>query len=207
LQEGLSYLLDKSDFDIVASAVSVDQLPLGDLQQHKTVLLILDAGGDVETALRQIRSFKMHHEVGRIAVILRALGWADMISLFQAGAHACFPTDAAVDVFLKSLELVMLGETLVPSTLLPSLASHEKPPPVDSGSTQLSPQEERILSSLTEGRPNKVIARELGIADATVKIRVKHIFRKLRVHNRTQAAAWAMNRASPNSRSELHPTR
>jgi DNA-binding NarL/FixJ family response regulator len=201
LLEGLARLLDKSDFQVVGSAVSVDRLPLSDLREHKTVLLILDAGGDIETALRQVRSFTTLHETGRIAVILGALSWADIVSLFQAGAHACFPEGTAVDVFLKSLELAMLGETLVPSALLPSLSSHETPPPADIGS-MLSPQEERILSGLSEGRPNKVIAGELGIADATVKIHVKNILRKLRVDNRTQAAVWAMNRASPNWRSE-----
>ncbi|HLZ78626.1 MAG TPA: LuxR C-terminal-related transcriptional regulator, partial [Sphingomonas sp.] len=43
------------------------------------------------------------------------------------------------------------------------------------------------------GDANKVIARKLGIAEATVKVHVKAILRKLHVLNRTQAAIWVVN--------------
>jgi DNA-binding NarL/FixJ family response regulator len=193
----LSQLLRWTDFQVLASAPGVDQLPRIDSQRHKAVLLILDAGRDLEAALRQVRAFTAIHEAGRIAVVQGTLRWPDVVSFFQAGAHACFPESVAAETFLKSLELVMLGETLVPSTLLASVPSHglQSPPPDDCG-VHLSPQEERVLGSLIDGHPNKVIARELRIADATVKIHVKSILRKLRVDNRTQAAAWAMSRGS-----------
>jgi len=203
---GLARVLDNTHFQVVASAVSVDRLVLSDLRQDQSVLLILDAGRDVETALRQVQLFKTLHEAGRIAIYGGALRWPDILSFFQAGAHACFPESVATETFLKSLELVMLGETLVPSTVLSSIPSYETPSPpvVDGGSMRLSPQEERILSSLIEGQPNKVIATKLGIADATVKIHVKSILRKLGVDNRTQAAAWAL-RSSTNSRPDRYP--
>ncbi len=199
LLEGLRRLLERTDFQVVASAPSVDRLPRIEPQLHKGVLLILDAGRDMEAALREVRAFTVLHETGRIAVVQGVLLWPDVVSFFQAGAHACFPESVAAETLLKSLELVMLGETLVPSTLLASMPSEGPPsPPVDNGGVHLSPQEERILGSLIEGQPNKVIARELGIADATVKIHVKSILRKLAVDNRTQAAAWAMHRGSFN---------
>jgi two-component system nitrate/nitrite response regulator NarL len=46
---------------------------------------------------------------------------------------------------------------------------------------------------LIEGDSNKAIARKIDIAEATVKVHVKAILRKIRVHNRTQAAIWAMS--------------
>jgi two-component system nitrate/nitrite response regulator NarL len=57
----------------------------------------------------------------------------------------------------------------------------------------LSRRELTILRCLTSGASNKMIARELDISEATVKVHVKAILRKIRVHNRTQAAIWAMN--------------
>jgi DNA-binding NarL/FixJ family response regulator len=203
----LARLLDKTDFEVAASAISVDRLVLSDLPQHKAVLLILDAGHDVETALRQVQLFRTLHEAGRIAIFLGTLRWSDILSFFQAGAHACFPESVTTETLLKSLELVMLGETLVLSPLLSSIPSYETPsaPLVDSGSMHLSPQEERILSSLIEGQPNKVIATILGIAAATVKIHVKNILRKLGVDNRTQAASWGLSRSSPNPRPDPCP--
>jgi two-component system nitrate/nitrite response regulator NarL len=48
-----------------------------------------------------------------------------------------------------------------------------------------------ILRRLAAGFPNKVISRQLSISEATVKVHVKAVLRKLRVSNRTQAAIWA----------------
>ncbi len=56
-----------------------------------------------------------------------------------------------------------------------------------------SDRERQILGCLVRGDSNKVIARELSIAEATVKVHVKGLLRKLRTTNRTQAAVWALN--------------
>jgi two-component system, NarL family, nitrate/nitrite response regulator NarL len=58
---------------------------------------------------------------------------------------------------------------------------------------QLSGREAAILSGLVQGASNKVIAYQLKITEATVKVHVKAILRKIRVRNRTQAAIWALN--------------
>jgi two-component system nitrate/nitrite response regulator NarL len=56
---------------------------------------------------------------------------------------------------------------------------------------KLSNRENTILMQLMQGSSNKLIARELAIAEATVKVHVKSVLRKIRVKNRTQAAMWA----------------
>jgi two-component system nitrate/nitrite response regulator NarL len=65
---------------------------------------------------------------------------------------------------------------------------------------QLSKREAAILSLLVRGTPNKVIANKLQITEATVKVHVKAILRKIGVQNRTQAAIWAMNCQAPRER-------
>jgi two-component system, NarL family, nitrate/nitrite response regulator NarL len=55
----------------------------------------------------------------------------------------------------------------------------------------LSGREAQILCFLTQGASNKLIARDLGVAEATVKVHIKAILRKVKVANRTQAAMWA----------------
>ena len=57
----------------------------------------------------------------------------------------------------------------------------------------LSEREAQMLEGLVKGHPNKVIARTCDIAEATVKVHIKAILRKIRVENRTQAAIWAMS--------------
>jgi DNA-binding CsgD family transcriptional regulator len=55
----------------------------------------------------------------------------------------------------------------------------------------LSRRQMMIFERLADGKPNKLIARELGIAEGTVKAQLRTVFRKLGVHNRTQAALFA----------------
>jgi two-component system, NarL family, nitrate/nitrite response regulator NarL len=69
----------------------------------------------------------------------------------------------------------------------------------------LSEREEEILKGVVRGHSNKMIARTCGVTDATIKVHMKSILRKIRVANRTQAAIWALeqgygvdaNRRSP----------
>ncbi|MFX5817298.1 LuxR C-terminal-related transcriptional regulator, partial [Acinetobacter baumannii] len=73
---------------------------------------------------------------------------------------------------------------------------------------QLSPREISILQCLIEGDSNKCIARKINIAEATVKVHIKAILRKIRVQNRTQAAIWGLNHRPatwPTNRT-AHPT-
>jgi two-component system nitrate/nitrite response regulator NarL len=60
------------------------------------------------------------------------------------------------------------------------------------------------MSYLIAGNSNKLIARKINITEATVKVHVKAILRKVRVQNRTQAVVWAMNNGSFVSMNEVH---
>ena len=77
---------------------------------------------------------------------------------------------------------VSVGALQQPPMNVPSLRNHH----------ELSQREVRILDGLVKGHANKVIARTCEIAEATVKVHMKSIMRKIRVDNRTQAAIWAM---------------
>jgi two-component system nitrate/nitrite response regulator NarL len=68
---------------------------------------------------------------------------------------------------------------------------------------KLSTRESQILNCLTEGAPNKVIARKLDVAEATVKVHIKAILRKIGATNRTQAAMWATAHLPTNVGSSL----
>jgi two-component system nitrate/nitrite response regulator NarL len=122
---------------------------------------------------------------------------ADIALLFNAGANVCFGAETGPEIFLKSLELVMLGETFLSSAVWPRLSEarvHSSEPSL--GRERLSPQERLILRMLAEGEPNKIIARKVGSAESTIRVHVKNIFRKIGVINRTQAAMWARARVA-----------
>src|SRR5258708_17622097 len=216
LREGLTRILSAADFRTVASASCVDDLVLTTIPRRSSILLIIDAGDDFNAAVRQVGLVKDRHPTVRIAVLADHNQPSDIVSAFRAGANAYFIKAAPCDAFIKSLELVMLGETILPAAILSMILDraddddHEAEGVVrDAGKTvgevlepegddtpRLSVRERCILNCLIEGNSNKVIARKIDIAEATVKVHVKAILRKIRVHNRTQAAIWAMSNGS-----------
>jgi two-component system nitrate/nitrite response regulator NarL len=69
----------------------------------------------------------------------------------------------------------------------------------------LSQREEEILKSVVRGHSNKMIARTCGVTDATIKVHMKSILRKIRVANRTQAAIWALEQGYGGGADRLRP--
>jgi DNA-binding NarL/FixJ family response regulator len=198
--EGLKHILAKTGFDVVALGSTAEELDLSSARQHHALLFILDAARDTQMTIHQIELFKQQRPDAFITTLIDPNRMTDIALLFQAGANACFAKEVSTSVFLKSLELVMMGETLLPSSILSSICGRAEMPvwaaPANSPTARLSAQEERILRHLVEGHPNKAIARELGIADATVKVHVKAILKKIGAQNRTQAAIWATRNAA-----------
>ncbi len=91
----------------------------------------------------------------------------------------------------------MLGEKVFPThlaALLVNGVANTVPaniPP--DNSFGLSEREMQILQCLVQGDSNKLIANRLSITEATVKVHMKSLLRKINVSNRTQAAIWALN--------------
>ena len=215
LREGLARILRAGHFRIVASVSNAGELPPSKSTPHP-LFLIVHTGDDFDSAVEQIDLFRSRHPNGRIAIVADQYRPRDLTSAFRAGANGYFVNVVTCDRFVKSLELVFLGETIFPSSFL-SFILDTNTSPVDrarndSSSVQsggpiilatedaaahlLSPREKLILHCLIEGDSNKCIARKMDIAEATVKVHVKAILRKIRVQNRTQAAIWGMNNGS-----------
>jgi two-component system nitrate/nitrite response regulator NarL len=102
--------------------------------------------------------------------------------------------DLSADTFVQSLRLIGSGERVFPRDVAlerdsAAQSSSVKPPP---DGVRLSPREREVLSHVVEGHPNKVIAWRLGMTEATAKVHLKSLMRKIRVDNRTQAAIWAL---------------
>jgi DNA-binding NarL/FixJ family response regulator len=213
LREGLARILRSANFRILASALSADDLVPSKLQLHQPLFLVVHTGDDFGAAVEQIELFRNQHPDSRIAIVADHYRPGDLVSAFRAGANGYFVDVMACDVFIKSIELVMMGETILPTAFLSFIldpdgnAPGEAAPrgennqgilvrPENTLVPQLSTREKTILRFLIEGDSNKGIARKMDIAEATVKVHVKAILRKIRVQNRTQAAIWAMNNGS-----------
>jgi DNA-binding NarL/FixJ family response regulator len=212
LREGLARILHSANFRILASVSCADDLLPSKLQPNQPLFLIVHTGDDFDVAIEQIELFRSRHPGGRIAIVADHHRLDELVSAFRAGANGYFVDVMTCDVFIKSIELVMMGETVFPA--FPSFALDPEGDHLDEAAQrdennqailvtaedaigpQLSPREKSVLRCLIEGDSNKWIARKIDISEATVKVHIKAILRKIRVQNRTQAAIWGMNNGS-----------
>jgi DNA-binding NarL/FixJ family response regulator len=206
LREGLVHVLRaaESKFQLVAAAPTIYDPRLEPIEGHQLLLLITESGSTAQASMvEQIEVFRHGQPAGRVAVISDHYDLPWMVSAFRAGANAYFPKIVASDYLIKALELVMLGATILPSELLPNIGDPiEDPRDVRRVATgpdealgmppKLSSREQSILRCVAEGDPNKIIARKMGITEATVNVHLKAILRKIGVQNRTQAAIWSL---------------
>lgn len=100
--------------------------------------------------------------------------------------------DLPVDAFLRSLRLIGSGERVFPADVARRAQAPAPGAEPRSNGAHLSPREKEILSDVVAGHSNKMIARHLDITEATVKVHLKSVLRKIRMENRTQAAIWAL---------------
>jgi two-component system nitrate/nitrite response regulator NarL len=189
-REGLTRILAETAYCPVASAASLDDVQPMLSSQSGALLVIADAVHDHSETCQQVRSLKERNPSVRVIMLVEQYDLDQMLVAFDAGAAACLMKSTSHEALVKALDLVMLGETIFPATILTQLRettgwSNR------AGVKSLSARETSILECLMEGASNKIIARKLHIAEATVKVHIKSILRKLQAKNRTQAAIWA----------------
>ena len=210
-REGIARALDSTDFRIVATEADLQKIDLDGLPKP-TCLLIVECSHDLSGAIQQIQHFKAGFPDGKVVLFADHLNLEELLSAFRAGTNAYFVSVQTCEAFIKVLELVMLGETVLPWELLRLIGKDVQEPPAGTCGTsnngqgggteererergpRLSERERFILRCIIEGDSNKHVARRLNIAEATVKVHVKAILRKIDVRNRTQAAMWAMSK-------------
>jgi two-component system nitrate/nitrite response regulator NarL len=130
-----------------------------------------------------------------------------LASALQRGANGYLLKTVDSDVLAVAIRRAVQGQ----STISPEMTDHlvnayqAIKHPAETGTAplagadpaqSLSPRERQILAEIARGASNKEIARTLDIAEATVKIHVQHILRKLNLSSRVQAAVFAAGRAA-----------
>lgn len=198
LREGITQLLDGARFRVSQRSTSFDVQRYENSQKAPELFIVViddmscSIVGDIR---RQFKSAKI------VALALRDSREL-MRRAMQLGAVGYLVESVSAQDLITSLEVVIANGAVFPPELLSQLSEVAVEPQrllqgvqrrADGSPFQgLSAREVSILEGLMLGESNKVIARKLEIAEATVKVHVKAILRKVRVRNRTQAAMWAM---------------
>ncbi|HYT86582.1 MAG TPA: response regulator transcription factor [Burkholderiales bacterium] len=115
---------------------------------------------------------------------------ADMRRALEAGAMGFISKSETAQVILSALRLVLSGGIYVPPALVRESAIRAQSH-ASAASSRLTPRQLGVLSLVVQGKSNKMIARELDLSEATVKVHVSAIMKALNAVNRTQVAMTA----------------
>jgi two-component system nitrate/nitrite response regulator NarL len=203
LRTGLQHILSGTPFVVSDLGSGAGATPLCEEAQEPTLCLI-EANQDAKQVAEAVRQAKERFPRARVVGLADQLDLCRVRLVLDAGVDGLCLTGASRGVLIKSLELVMLGQTVLPTVVmravLDRLAQSPQPEPqgraaipnsVDPTVQKLSNREVEVLACLREGSSNKIIARQLAISEATIKVHVKAVLRKIGAANRTQAAMWA----------------
>jgi two-component system nitrate/nitrite response regulator NarL len=197
-REGLQRILPDHLFTVIGAGHDSEQELSGDFD------LVICSLAD-ETALSRLEQIRRSTPSVRCVVFTDGASPALVREALQIGVDAFLSKDISIDVLQAALELVMVGQQLFPAPLVRSLLDRLSPEPcagradlarsgtLTDPSVTLSEREDQVLRCLIDGHSNKAIARDLNITEATVKVHIKGLLRKLHAANRTQAAIWALN--------------
>ena len=195
-RSGLMTLLEHRDIEVTAVGSGNEGLRVLETSDLDIVLLDLrmpDMNG--LEVLQWIRQKKFEVPV---VMLTTSADERDLIESLRLGAQGYLLKDMDPDDLVNALDDVVSGETIVAPDLTKVLAKvFQKGGPESSNVTHslhnlLTTRELKVLRHITKGQSNKVIARNLGITDGTVKLHVKSILRKLDVHSRVEAAVMAV---------------
>ena len=130
-----------------------------------------------------------------IAVISGTANAADVRTVVQAGARGFIPKTANGTHLMHALQLLLAGGTSVPADFLVAGGADTAAPASVSGAPAwlgaLTSRESDVLKRVARGLSNKEIGRELGLAEITIKLHMRNVFRKIGARSRSEAAVMA----------------
>jgi len=188
---GLRHLLGEEGFEVVAEAANARQAVQGTAPAADAILF--DATG-CQAIGDDIGTLRAAFAESRILLLATTISGAMLREALTAGADGCLTADTSSSALAQWVRYALAGGKVYPRDMAQILAqSPSSPGSTNVGGRTLSNREIEILTRLTSGHGNKQIANELGITEATVKVHLKSLLRKIGAVNRTQAAIWAMN--------------
>jgi two-component system nitrate/nitrite response regulator NarL len=211
--EALAGIVTTASLQLEYVSTDIDGIPFDKISEPHLFIVGGKTPGHLADNVRNIKQCLCCSRIvaiggtGEPRVVLMAL---------DAGAVGYLHEEMTSETLIMALELLLRGETVLPSTVVRLLGGRVaaksqvivangpgrdgvrfiSPEEIERNDPGLSTRQTAILQALIDGSPNKVIAQQLKLSEATVKLHVKAVFRKIDARNRTQAAVWAIKQAS-----------
>lgn len=158
-------------------------------------LALLDLNMPGMNGVDGIRRFVAAYPTLPVVILTGEEAQQQIQGVLAAGASGFIPKSSTPAVMVSAIQLVLSGGTYIPPQALAGAPAQSAPvgrPALRERAQSLLTQRQlQVLRLLAEGKPNKLICRELNIEEGTVKAHIATIFRVLDVMNRTEAASVA----------------
>jgi len=192
---GLQGLLEQRGIE-VADAVASGIEGIQRAGELKPDIVLLDLRMPDMGGLEVLLKLRENDSTIPVVMLTTSNEESDLIKSLRSGAQGYLLKDMEPDELVSALRDIENGKNVVAQDLTDALARMVQGDTnvVDEEGpfSELTPREMEILCLLAEGQSNKLIARNLGISDGTVKLHVKAILRKLGIHSRVEAAVIAV---------------
>lgn len=195
-RRGLVELLNDSDeMEVIAEYDNAYSL-LDNLESLSPELLILDLQMPEMSGLEVLKQVRESNNDLKIIILTACVDQDKILEALSYGANGYLQKDTASDEILSQLLLVLNGNIALNAEAVTTLAGRFRENHLEESKqphdrlANMTDRERETLYFIAKGLNNKLIARELGISDGTVKVYVKSLLRKLDLHSRLELAAW-----------------
>lgn len=195
-RKGVVQLIAMAPHLEVVGEVSNGELGVAMAKTLDPDLILLDLHmtgmGGIET-LKAIRDADLDC---RVVILTVSDNADDLVAAIRSGADGYLLKDMEPEDLLTAIDETLNGRTVIGERLngLLARAIREEAAAQQRDAATLTDREKEILQALAQGLANKLIARNLKITEATVKVHVKNLLKKLGFHSRLEAAVWAVGR-------------
>ena len=189
VRQGLrTYLELQEDIEVVGEAAD-GQAAIDAARRTAPDVILLDLAMPDRDGLGALPQLK---DLGRV-IVLTSFGEDDrLFAALRGGAVGFLLKDTEPAELVRAIRTAHAGQSplspAVAARVIDQLAQAGRPRAIE----QLTPREREVLRLIADGFSNKRIARELGVAEKTVKTHVGHVLAKLELADRTQAALYAV---------------
>lgn len=192
-RRGLVQLLQViPNFHLVGEAAGGEE-GLALARELRPDLILLDLNMRDLSGLEVLRGLHAARIEARVVMVTVSDSGEDVVAALRGGVDGYLLKDMEPEDLTAHLAQAARGEITITPRLTQLLATSLRDigRPKKPSEAGLTEQESRILDLVADGMSNKLIARELDIAEGTVKVHVKHLLKKLNLRSRVEAAVWA----------------
>lgn len=194
LRRGLRDLLSMEDDLLPVAEAGSGQEALALVKQHELDLILLDLNMPGMDGIETIHALRAASVDTRIVIFSVSDDHDDVVEALREGADGYLLKDIEPEELIEQIRLAAQGQMALSTELTQVLAQAIRSRPVSSQAhpSMLTKREKDVLKLIAKGKSNKMIARNLDIAEGTVKVHVKRLLSKLGMRSRTEAAVWVV---------------